>query len=171
MRRREFITLVGGVAVAWALPAQAQQPAPTLRRLGYLFSFVLAEGNHLWERVNWVCGSSATWRVEASYSNRDGRMEVPRTPPKPCGRTGPAKGEHHHSQRPHRPLLAAMAATQEIPIVMVGIGDPVTSGFDCQPRSTRRERDGTEFDGSGIEWKAPGASREIDEQACPVWPS
>jgi putative ABC transport system substrate-binding protein len=66
MRRREFITLVGGAAVAWPRVARAQQPEP-VRRIGVLVGLAendpemkerLAGFRHGLEKLGWSEGSN-----------------------------------------------------------------------------------------------------------------
>ena len=123
MRRREFITLVSG-AVAWPLAARAQQPkvwrigvlAPVplmpamlsafrdgMRERGYV------EGQNLSIDVRWPQGTfehDPSPVAELINSNVD--VIVAWATPT---------------------IIAVQRATSTIPIVMVGVGDPVGSGF------------------------------------------
>jgi putative ABC transport system substrate-binding protein len=57
MKRREFITLLGGAAAAWPLAARAQQPGK-LRTIGFLGPNAHSAANE------WV----AAWRSDCATS-------------------------------------------------------------------------------------------------------
>jgi len=127
MRRREFIALVGGMAAAWPLAAQAQQPKNiprlcfltfdpgTLRTTRFeVFFATLRDLGH-------VDGQT----INIDYLSADGRGERFPALAAECLRlnadiitvsTTPA-------------TQAAKKITRTIPIVMIALGDPVGTGL------------------------------------------
>src|ERR1700738_3636220 len=78
MRRREFITLLGGTAAGWPLAARAQQAAARVRRVGVLLRIAQDDPDAqrdlqnfrkgLWE-LGWTVGSNIL--IEYRYANAD----------------------------------------------------------------------------------------------------
>ena len=89
MKRREFITLLGGAAAAWPLAARAQQP-DRMRRIGVLMGVAdddtggqirvkaLQQGLH---ELGWIeaatCASIMAGRAVMRLAFRDLRVRAP----------------------------------------------------------------------------------------------
>jgi putative ABC transport system substrate-binding protein len=129
MRRREFIKVIAGSAAAAAFPATARtQQRSNVPRVGYLFSFTRAEGEHLWE----ACRQGLR---DLGYVEGQNIILEPRL----------AEGHNERLQNLATELVqlkvdvivaaatpasrAVKAATSTIPIVFVAVGDPVKAGL------------------------------------------
>jgi putative tryptophan/tyrosine transport system substrate-binding protein len=126
MRRREFITLLGGAAAAWPLAARAQQQkSPTIGFLGattpaadgQLFAAFVQrlrelgwiEGRNVAIEVRWASARNERFvEIAAEFIRLKVDVILTHTTP---------------------PTLAAKQATSVIPIVFATAGDPVGSGI------------------------------------------
>ena len=126
IRRREFITLLGGAAAAWPLAAQAQQP----RRIGVLLTGAATDPeiqsrNRALEAglrdLGWIDGRNLMidyrWALADASSLRIQAAELVSTTPELIVATNTAA------------LAAAQKATGTIPIVFNSVTDPVAQGF------------------------------------------
>jgi putative ABC transport system substrate-binding protein len=129
VRRREFITLLGGAAAAWPLAARAQQPE-RMRRIGVLQPLAAndpeapprvkafhrrlqelgwTDGHNVRIDYRWAPGDTARMRAEAAEL-------VSLKPDVIVGGSTPV-------------VLALRAETRTIPILFVQVIDPVAAGF------------------------------------------
>ena len=129
MRRREFVGLFGGAAVAWPLPARAQE-IERVRRIGIIFPAVaddpvfqawLGAFLQALALLGWTIGRNVRidtrWATANPTEIRQGISELLAFAPDVIVAYGSSTVE---------PLLQA---TRTIPIVFPVVGDPVAAGF------------------------------------------
>src|SRR5579864_9420177 len=126
MRRREFITLLGGAAASWPMAAGAQQ-TPRLPTIGFLGA-TTPSAQSQWtgafvqrlRDLGWIEGRTIT----IEYRWGEGRSEVS---PKIVAEFVQSKVDV--IVVPGGATLAAKQATSNIPIVFTAASDPVGSGL------------------------------------------
>ena len=128
MRRREFITLLGGTAAAWPLAARAQQP-DRIRLIGVLMAFaesdpaaqsqVVAFRGAL-TKLGWTKGANLQIELRWGAGDADRRRRSQRN----WSICDPTRSSVI------LPRIAALAReTRTIPIVFAVVSDPIGSGF------------------------------------------
>jgi putative ABC transport system substrate-binding protein len=129
MRRRDFVTLLGGVAAAWPLTARAQQPEQ-MRRIGVLMSVAAddPEGKARFkafqqglQQLGWIDGRNVRNQTRWSGGKADDARRyaaelIALAPDVILASGGAIVG----------PLLQA---TRTVPIVFTQTPDPVAAGF------------------------------------------
>jgi putative ABC transport system substrate-binding protein len=126
MRRREFITLLGGAAAIWPLAARAQQPAMPV--VAVLSALSQVTTNHLitsWQRGLTETGYVDGKNIAVEFRFADGHYE--RLPAFASELVSRPVGLIVAMAPPA--ALAAKLATTSIPIVFVVGLDPVAAGL------------------------------------------
>ena len=124
MKRREFITLVGGAAVAWPLAVRAQQ-AGRNHRIGFLGMTSYAQYRH---RVDALRAGLRQLGYEQEYYNRVSMGRGPIIPPSRAGNRAGKDERQYHRDPQHARRKGGQEATSTIPIVAIS-GDPVAFGL------------------------------------------
>jgi len=128
MKRREFLTCLGGAAATWPLATRAQQPAGRVYRVGYLAGGSQHTQLYLMKAFEdglRSLGYRVGLNVVIEYRFADG--EVQRLPALAAELVG--LGVDVIVSGNSVSTVAAMKATTTIPIVMTSSADPVSSGF------------------------------------------
>ena len=123
MKRREFISLIGGVAATWPLAVQAQQPAlPVvgLLRSTEIADFAIAAFRRGLSDSGYIDGKNVTVDIRVAEDKRDRLSELAAD----LVRKRVAVIVANTNATPY-----AISATKSIPIIFVTGRDPITAGF------------------------------------------
>ena len=127
MRRREFITLVGGAAASWPFGTEAQQ-SDRVKRVGVLFARAQNDGQvhaQVFEQEMQKLGWSKDHNVRFDYRWAAGDPEHISTFAKEIVDARPDVIVGHTTAA----VAALLRETRTIPIVFIGVTDPIGSGF------------------------------------------
>jgi putative tryptophan/tyrosine transport system substrate-binding protein len=129
MRRRAFMTLLGGAAAAWPLPARAQQPE-RMRRIGILLNASSDDPQYqAWvgaflqalALLDWTIGRNV--RIDTRWAGANA-AEIRRHAAELVALAPDVILAHGAG-----PVEALLQATRTVPIVFVAVIDPVGGGF------------------------------------------
>jgi putative tryptophan/tyrosine transport system substrate-binding protein len=128
MRRRDFVTMLGGTAAAWPLAARAQQER--MRRVGVLTPFAAddAEGHARLtafaqglQQLGWTVGQN----IRIDYRWGDGKADTMRKYAAELVALAPEVILANSSPA----VSSLLQATRTVPIVFAVVADPVGAGF------------------------------------------
>jgi len=139
MRRREFVTLLGGVAAAWPLAARAQQSGP-MRRIGVLMESAKEDADRTQQLARFQEELARLGWLEGRTLHTDYRLAAGRADQFPVLAKELVALQPEAILAVSTPVIAALQReTRTIPIVFLGVSDPIGSGVHRQLGAAGRQ--------------------------------